>query len=296
MPSFAKPHKQAEKALRRLLCLGKSIHGQSSDKKIHSLGTARNYLQALTRVTEWIQDNRLGDLRGLTKEKALQYLELRGQSVGQKTLDQERQAIQLHLRTQLPVIKSELTQALKSRAYTDLQVNLIQGAQTTKHQLATEIALAGGLRAHELFTLRRKEERQASTHSRWSYQRFTGKLGEVYTVVGKGGLIREVLIPTHLTIKLETYRLAEPKEIKDRTIKYTTYYDIGGGKDWSSSFSAASKRTLNWSHGAHGLRHTYAQTRMNELQQLGFIYEKALGIVSQEMGHFRPDITEVYLR
>lgn len=64
----------------------------------------------------------------------------------------------------------------------------------------------------------------------------------------------------------------------------------------SNSFSAASKRTLGWSHGAHGVRHTYAQTRMEELQQLGRIYQEALEIVSQELGHFRRDITEVYLR
>ncbi|MDF5425801.1 site-specific integrase, partial [Vibrio parahaemolyticus] len=51
----------------------------------------------------------------------------------------------------------------------------------------------------------------------------------------------------------------------------------------------------NWSTGAHGLRHSYAQERMSELQK-NMTYEKALEVVSQEMGHFRPDITEVYLR
>lgn len=296
MISFAKPQTQAEKALRKKICLGKPRHGQFNVKMIHSVGTLRCYTQALTRVAEWIVENRLGDLKGLTNEKALEYLEIRSQAVSQKTLDQERQAIQLHLGTQLPVIKSELTQALKSRAYTEPQINLIKAAQTAKHQLATEIALAAGLRAHELLTLRRKEERPASRHRQWSSQRFAGRQGEVYTVVGKGGLIREVLIPIYLAQKLELHRLTEPKEIKDRTIKYKTYYEMGGGKDWSNSFSAASKRTLDWSHGAHGLRHTYAQCRMDELQQAGFIYEQALGIVSQEMGHFRPDITEVYLR
>jgi hypothetical protein len=36
--------------------------------------------------------------------------------------------------------------------------------------------------------------------------------------------------------------------------------------------------------------------RMCELQESGYAYHQALGIVSQEMGHFREDITEVYLR
>ena len=34
----------------------------------------------------------------------------------------------------------------------------------------------------------------------------------------------------------------------------------------------------------------------NTLQGLGYRYENALAVVSQELGHFRPDITEVYLR
>ena len=53
---------------------------------------------------------------------------------------------------------------------------------------------------------------------------------------------------------------------------------------------------MGYSHGGHGLRHTYAQNRMYQLQGLGLSYEQALAIVSQELGHFRPDITEVYLR
>ena len=219
-----------------------------------------------------------------------------GQSIGQKLLDQERQSIQLHLGIQLPVIHSELTQVLKSRAYTPEQVKAIAQSQTEKHRLATQIAYAAGLRAHELLTLQPIKNRAASEHRQWSSQRFVGKKGEIYTVIGKGGLIREVLIPSELANILETKRLENPILIKDRTINYIQYYAIGGGKNWSNSFSAASKRLLGWSHGAHGLRHSYAQQRMNELQQLGFLYPDALAIVSQTLGHFRPEITEVYLR
>ncbi len=296
MPSFRKAKDQAEYAIRKKLQFGKARHTNKDDRKIHSLGTARNYQQALTTLTQWLKDNRLCDLRRLTKETALQYLELRGQSVGQKTLDQDRQAIQLHLGISLPVIKSELTQALKSRAYTVAQIELVMQRQTEKNRLATSIAASAGLRAHELLTLRRREERKASTHRTWSPQRFIGRQGNVYTVVGKGGLIREVLIPPALAIKLESKRFTSPIIVYDRKIKYLQYYNIAGGKNWTNSFSAASKRILGWSYGAHGLRHTYAQQRMDELQQRGFIYQDALGLVSQAMGHFRPDITEVYLR
>lgn len=296
MPSFRNAKSQAQHAVKQKLNINSARHTQRHDKKIHSLGTARNYEQALIRLTQWLQKNKLGDLKSLNSETAISYLELRGQCVKQKTLDQERQAIQIHLNIKLPVIKSELIEALKSRAYTVEQVLLISQSQTAKNCLATVIANAAGLRAHELLTLKVKKERSASTHRQWSRQRFFGRTGEIYTVTGKGGLTREVLIPYLLAQQLELHRLKVPVIVKDRKINYECHYNIGGGKDWSNSFSAASKRILGWTHGAHGLRHTYAQGRMDELQRNGFIYYEALGIVSQELGHFRPDITEVYLR
>ncbi|MCP6705741.1 site-specific integrase, partial [Klebsiella pneumoniae] len=61
---------------------------------LRSVGTVRNYEQGLTRVAEWMKDNRLnhGNLRTLTPTQAITYLEQRGEQVGQKTLDMERQA------------------------------------------------------------------------------------------------------------------------------------------------------------------------------------------------------------
>lgn len=113
---------------------------------------------------------------------------------------------------------------------------------------------------------------------------------------GKGGLIRHVLIPNKLVEQLEKRRLDNPVTITDRRINYLQRYDIGAGKRWSDSFSKASKRALFFSTGAHGLRHSYAQERMSELIALGLSRSVALETVSQEMGHFRPDITEIYLR
>lgn len=296
MPSFRNARKQAEHAVKQKLALNCARHTHRDDQQIHSLGTARNYTQALTRLTQWLQQHQLQDLKHLDQVSAITYLEWRGQSVGQKTLDQERQAIQLHLGFKLPVVVSELHQALKSRAYTPQQIDLIAQAQTEKYRLSTQLAYAAGLRAHELLTLQRIEERPASTHRTWSMQRFIGREGQRYTVVGKGGLIREVLIPTALAQRLEAKRLHHPVQQTDRAIHYRQYYDTGGGKAWSNSFSAASQRQLGWSHGAHGLRHSYAQERMAECQRERLTYQIALSLVSQSLGHFRSDITEVYLR
>lgn len=296
MPSFRNPKQQAVYAVQQKLQCKQARHTHRSDGKIHSLGTARNYTEALTRFARWLAQEKLGNLQESTETLAQTFLEIRSQQVGQKMLDQERQAIQTHLDKKLPRIRSEWAQVLSSRAYRLEQVQAIVQAQTEKYQLATRIACAAGLRAHELLTLQPQSERMPSQHRDWSPQCFRGRSGERYTVVGKGGLIRAVLIPRELAAQLEARRLNLPVHIQDRQIFYSQWYDIGGGKGWSNSFSAASKRLFGWSHGAHGLRHHYAQQRMAELQQAGLTYHDALGVVSQELGHFRPDITEVYLR
>jgi integrase len=151
------------------------------------------------------------------------------------------------------------------------------------------------LRAHELITLAPATERQADERPALE-SKFEGREGVLYTVHGKGGLVREVLIPKELAERLEGRRFDEPKQVIDRNVFYEQRYDIGGGKQFTDSFSKASDRALDWSNGAHGLRHSYAIERMNELQSRGYDRDTALETVSQEMGHFRPDITEIYLR
>jgi integrase len=145
-------------------------------------------------------------------------------------------------------------------------------------------------------TLRPAGERSASAHRQWSAGRFTGRTGQLYTVKGKGGLVREVMVSDQLAARLEKSRFTKPKQVIDRGVHYTQHYDIGGGRAWSQSFSAASKRELGFSNGAHGLRHSYAQNRMKELQRNGMQYDEARGTVAQEVGHFAKDTTEVYLR
>jgi len=276
--------------------------------KISSVGTVRNYEQALKSVaTALAYENQ--NLKDLTPETAKSYLEMRAEEVGQKALDMERQAMQAMMThvtkeltpgEKLDVVKSLHEQVLQSRAYTPEQVQIVAEHQTERNALATEIAYASGLRAHELLTLEKAENRSADERPS-DDEKFSGRLGERYTVEGKGGLVREVTIPSNLAERLEERRLENPVPVQDRGINYIPNYDIGGGKSWSNSFSAASERGLGWSEGGHGLRHSYAQERMNELRDINrenghLEREHALTVVSQELGHFRPDITEIYLR
>jgi len=296
MPSFRSEKAQAVHAISQKLALGKGRHDNKNDGRIHSLGTARGYGSSLKVLTGYLKEHKLGDLRSLTTEIAHKYLEERATTVSQKTLDLDRQAIQMHLGVRLEVIGSEKTIHLSTRSYTTAQVERIAWAQSERNALATKIAHNGGLRAHELLTIRPASDRQASGHREWSSERFSGREGERYTVEGKGGLIREVMLSKELAAQLEATKLTEPRQVTDRGINYIQHYDIGGGRSWSQSFSAASQRELGFSNGAHGLRHSYAQERMEELQQRGMNHDDAKATVAQEVGHFDKETTEAYLR
>ena len=176
MAKFASPGRQAASVM-------KGLQGDT----LQSVGTVRNYEQSLTRVSEFLQQNRLGDLRSLTPEKAISYLEIRGQEVGQKTVDMERQAIQCMMQNvtqklapteRLPIVKSEHTQILTSRAYTTQQVELIAAAQTEKNALSTQLAYAAGLRAHELLTIARPDEQPTDARPALD-EKFSGREGVI---------------------------------------------------------------------------------------------------------------------
>lgn len=296
MPRFRAPQAQAEHAVARKLALGTGRHDHRNDGRIHSLGTARGYGQALKGFADYLREHRLGDLPGATDQEARQYLAERSHRVGQKTLDLDRQAIQMHLGLRLEVVRSDRESALSTRSYTPAQVARIASAQSEANGLATRLAYHAGLRAHELLTLRPAGERSASGHRQWSADRFAGREGVRYTVVGKGGLVREVLLTRELAAAVVARRLEEPRLVVDRGVQYVQCYTIGGGRSWSQSFSSASRRELGFSNGGHGLRHSYVQERMDELQRRGMAYEQARATVAQEVGHFAGETTEAYLR
>jgi len=293
MAKFASPKKQASSIIKLL-----------QGTEIKSVGTVRNYQNALTRVAEYLSENKLGSLRSLDKITAESYLQNRATQVGQSQLNMERQAMQkmmlvitnnLEINDKLKVIKSEKISSLVGRSYTSLQVKMICNSQYEKNSLSTEIVLDSGIRSHELYTLLPSNERKADIRPS-STAKFDGREGNKYTVVGKGGLVREIMMSQLLSKQFEAKRFHTPIDIIDRGVKYQQHYDINAGARWSNSFSHASKKILGHSNGGHGLRHTYAQNRMDELMSLGYSRQQSLEIVSQELGHFRSKITEVYLR
>lgn len=294
----AKAETQAKSAIKAILKL--------DPKAIPSLRSKENYQQGLKNVCQWLKDSGFRQsLRDLTKEQAMEYLKHKSASVEQSTLDMDRQAIQkmfqvlthkLEPEEKLPVIKSQLKSVKEARAYFKPQMEAIAERQSPHYALATKISYASGLRAHEFFTLRKLEERAPDARPESSHKFKGREPGVLYTVKGKGGLVRTVSIPKELSKELEKYRLETPYHFKDRTIRYTSYYNLEIGQKWSQNVTAVSREVCGFSNGAHGFRHSYAQDRMQELMKCGVRYHEALETVSQEMGHFRPDITLEYLR
>lgn len=248
-----------------------------------------------------MQKNGGGSLTQLSISRAKKFLRERACCVSQKTLDRDRQAVQavllhtgkLKVDQRLPVLKADKQQVLNSRNYTREQLNATTARMSPHNALAAEITFHAGLRAHELLTIRPSSEQPAD-----SRVADPGKfrVGVIYTVIGKGGLCREISIPPELAKQLEDRRLVEPQRYRDRGIFYTKHYDIGGGQAFSQAFTRAAKSALGFSNGAHGARHSYAQERLHELQKSIGDPGRSKEIVSQELGHFRPDITDTYLR
>lgn len=302
MPRFRKtqsPERQVDSVMAELLRLGVL---RRNPNRPPSLRTVDSHSCNLLQIARHFADHGR-ELRDLDPESSTAYLEGRVDDLGQKMLDSYRrtlQVLQVHIndrlapRERLPRVRSSKPPRRGGRAYTPVQARRVAAAQNAHNGLATLIAYAAGLRAHELLTLARPGDRPPDRRPALD-SKFRGRPGRDYTVVGKGGLVRLVRLPVDLAERLEALRRDAPARITDRGIHYASHYDLPGGVNWSASFSGASKRALGWTRGGHGLRHSYAQERMRELQRT-LLRPVALETVSQELGHFRPEITETYLR
>lgn len=309
-------NEQAESILKKHLSTGVAksqvqLIGDTPYKKFTSIRSFKETSSTLARIANHLGVERIRDI---TPEMAQRWLLdrremertsniLHGERdrnntrlISQKTLDAERKALSILLGSNLARIYTSSKLAQKSRAYTNDQVRAIETYQTQRNAISTKIAWEAGLRASELFTIRRADELQIAQNRSWHKDRFAGAESEKYVVTGKGGLVREIRLSPTLARELENRRLTSPIEVHDRKVRYYQYYDIGGGNAFSKSFGEASKRALGFSNGAHGVRHQYAQARMMKLKELGYTEKQAKAIVSQEVGHFRASITNVYLR
>lgn len=297
MPSFRSDTSQVLHKARKKIRRGKSKHGLPKEDRnfIASNATADKYIGNVNRLAVWLRSRRLS-IDDANQELVTAYLEENSTKWVQKTMDGYNKAIEMICEIKAPKIASKKSTVIKYPAYNVGQALHLALTAKPRLSLAIRLALCAGLRAHELDTIGRPEDFNESERL-WDSNRFVGRESyQTYIVHGKGGLRRIVKLTVELASELEAFRLAAPMKKRQRKIDYVKYYDILGGQALSQAFCRQSKKIFGWSSGVHGLRHRFAKERIVELMKLGYTYESALKILSQELGHFAIKNTKVYLR
>lgn len=262
---------------------------------IVSLGTARTFCQTYVNFLKWCDGQEIAP-RSATHQDGKNYLITRTLDLCQATLNRERIALQHHFKKRFKCYVSlvPLKKKMPRRyAYGEAIQILMRAGKSLG--ISILISLMAGVRACELLTIAPVEDQPESVRP-WLAERFLYLQGcRAYTVKGKGGLVRTVMLPLWLSVALETCRLPTCVRKTDRGIYRESRYDIPGGKNFSNQFSKIAKKVLGFSRGAHGLRGTYAQIRLTTLVKLSVPFEKARLIVAQELGHFSPANLRYYL-
>ncbi|OUL89770.1 site-specific integrase [Paraburkholderia hospita] len=288
--------------LAREVVSGITAHGLSklefdelNASAIRSIGTERAYRDVYVEYLHWLSDHRLPLNAAHTRNMMLEFLDDYAELHMQKSVNRAVQALQKIFSVSLPPVTSSIVPRVDGRAYAFNAVCKAVDHQIPKNAVATLICYDAGLRAHECLNLRKPRAEGPSAHRSWSNDLFTGREDyENYLVDGKGGLVRAVALSIELSHELEKYARPVPVTVRDREIDYVSHYDIGGGQALSSSFSYASKQAFGYSRGVHGMRHSFAWNRLAVLIPL-VGPRRAIEILAEELGHFRPSITLNYL-
>jgi hypothetical protein len=273
----------------------KSELGDADKHIIRSLGTARDYLDCIANFLAFRAEGNVPADGPFLRSEMDDFLRLSSLEWRQKTLDQHRSALNKAFGVELPRYRAAVPTYSEGRAYTGVEVKLILPHQTPRNALGTRLLFAAGLRAFEPLRLYDQTAIDRSPERPWRGDLFIGMDDFVIcSCIGKGGLCRYVAIPTEIYDELNKRRYSTPRAVRDRKTSYLAHFDVGSGQALSQSFGDASTAALGFSLGVHGLRHAYIQLRLTQLRSMGLSVRDALEICSQEVGHFRPDITLMY--
>jgi integrase len=303
----------ARRAVSPNVKLGVSRHQMKDPKQkiISSIGTARNHEDALTVFAKWLAQNKKKVLKNFDDNDVAEFMTERALICSQSACDLSRQAINLNLlfENPIPFVASTVETILTHRAYHPKQIEELIAKANKNLALSVNIANSAGLRCMELATISELLDicdisvmngTQLDTFEdprNWSPKRFFGRESEEsFLVHGKGGLRREVRLARQVAVLLRTRVRDEMKIVKDRRINHSSYFELLCGNNFSQQFSRHSYKVLGHSNGAHGLRHSFAKRRIQELMILGLSFEEAIIILSNELGHFASKNTFVYLR
>ena len=282
----------------RFLVLGvkKADLGDAAPHIVRSLGTARAYQNCIANFLQFRDEGNSPADGPFLRAEMDDFLRLSSLTWQQPTLEQHRLALNKIFSVELPRYQAEVPTVLSGREYYSNEVELIAGHQRSRNAISTQLGYAAGLRAFEFSRLYDIEVMDRSNRP-WRDDLFYGLTDVVIcSCQGKGGLVRYVAIPEVLYDELDKRRFLVPTGVQNRKHSYLATFDIGNGQALSQSFTSASQRALGFSFGIHGLRHSYIQRRLAQIKAMGVTHRTALEICSQEVGHFRPEITLTYTR
>jgi integrase len=179
------------------------------------------------------------------------------------------------IQNQVNIANKNLNISIKGRGFVD-PINVINKLKNEDHILAARIQNESGIRIHEASLIKENQLRGLGKDP------YNGKESGVIYISGKGGKTREVYVSQ------STYN-----DLKERVMNGNDF------KIGKSSYTANVKESALLSRqiytGTHDFRHAWVQRRFAELAELGYSDNQCLTAVSEEIGHVRPDITEVYL-
>jgi len=260
---------------------------------LHSPDTAKDYASTWKLLGEYAKETfGIKSLEKITGEHVAAYLDFKhecGQAkntleskashIGKLAAALERwngknyDTIREGVEVMRPTIAEAPEKALADRAYADPKA-LVAMLPVGNIWLAGKILQESGVRITEGTRIAASQLRGVST------DRHTGKEVGRYEYIGKGGKVGMA------TMSVETYRELEKAIAEKGTFEVR-----------QDSFRDALKKIAGAEYNnrsVHGIRYNYAQARLHELQAHGMSRDQAKAVVSKEMNHERPEITELY--
>jgi integrase len=278
---------------------------KASGASLRSDRTVHRYIGDLARAAEFVEQQfGVGRLARISHQQAQHYIDSRrAEGLHAATVQGYAKALETLPRVGRLSVPSRRIErrAQHGRAYTDDQVRLVQNLLPPSAQLATAVLLESGCRVADLASLCPAAERSLRNArvERLLPNRFLGRDDwPRFTFIGKGGHEYMSCVRPETAARLAAICLEVPRAFYDRNVEHATVqrFDLPAGNRLSQQWTRASQCALGYSHGIHGLRHSFAQDRVQELIVSGIPWTIALECTRQLMGHYRPEEIHTYLR
>ena len=266
-----------------------------------SFHTKRRYYEAVKRFCAYLADEyhlqKLSNIRGKHLVSYVIHMQETGKSVS--TIKTDLAAIRffqdkmdskylLPSNNELGIILERRRFSQDDRTWSNEEFNHMLGRALSEDRydyiLALYLARYAGLRIHECFRIDTAIAEEALREN-------------AITIKGKGGKVRTVTINEQIAVAMKTqlartnrgHKLLVPDDMPtDRAINRLQFFIMANRETIQNS---------NQSHPLtfHGLRHTYAAEKYQELVNGGMGDLDAHFMVSRLLGHERADVTNIYL-